>query len=253
MTEPEVVTLRCLSDNYAFLVHDGATGETTLIDAPEAGPILAALDRRGWRLSRVFLTHHHSDHVDGLAGILAQHPVPVFGAAADAHRLPPLDHSVAPGDRLPGGAQVLDAPGHTLGHIAFHFPAASALFSADSLMTHGCGRLFEGTAADMYATVRRFDALPPETRIYSGHDYARSNLAFAARYAPDPDALAARQAELPRLAAAGLPTTGTTLASERLLNPYLRVHLPQVAAAAGLPGAAGVEVLAAIRRAKDAA
>lgn len=253
MPRIEIVTVRCLQDNYAFLLHDAQTGETTLIDAPEPGPILAELDRRGWRLSRVLLTHHHWDHVDGLAGLLAAAPAPVFGAAADRHRLPPLDHAVAPGDHLPGGAVVLDAPGHTLGHVAFHYPAAAALFSGDSLMTHGCGRLFEGTAADLYATIRRFDALPPETRIFSGHDYARANLAFAARFAPDPAALAARAADLDRLAAAGQPTTGTTLASERLLNPYLRVHLPQVAAAAGLPGGPPVEVLAAIRRAKDSA
>lgn len=251
MTQTDIVTIRCLKDNYAFLVHDGATGETTLIDAPEAGPILAELARRRWRLTRVFLTHHHWDHVDGLAAILASQPAQVFGAAADAHRLPPLDVAFAPGDLLPGGAVVLDAPGHTLGHVAFHYPAHAALFSADSLMTHGCGRLFEGTAEDMFATVSRFAALPDATRLYAGHDYARANLTFAARYAPDPDALAARWIELERLAAAGQSTTGTTLASERLLNPYLRCHLPQVAQAAGLPDAPPVQVLAAIRAAKD--
>lgn len=249
----EIVTLRCLTDNYAFLVHDEDSGETILIDAPEAAPILAGLEMRGWRLDRVFLTHHHGDHIGGLAGVLAVHRATVHGAARDAHRLPPLDHAFVPGDELPGGARVLDAAGHTLGQVAFHFPALAAVFTGDSLMTHGCGRLFEGTAADMLATIRRIDALPPETRIHSGHDYAAANLAFAARYAPDPQALAERLAELPRLAAAGAPTTGTTLASERLLNPYLRCHLPQVAAAAGLPGASELEVLAAIRRAKDAA
>jgi len=252
-TPAEIVTLRCLKDNYAYLIHDPARGETTLIDAPEAGPILAELDRRGWRLTRVLLTHHHWDHVDALPAILAATPATVFGAAADAHRLPPLDHAVAPGDTLPGGFRVLDAPGHTLGHVAFHAPALAALFSADSLMTHGCGRLFEGTADDMFATVSRVDALPAGTRIFSGHDYARANLDFAARYAPDPAALARRQEELARLAAAGLSTTGTTLASERLLNPYLRCHLPQVAAAAGCPGAPPAAVLAAIRQQKDAA
>jgi len=251
---PQIVTLRCLKDNYAFLIHDEGDGSTTLIDAPEAAPILAELDRRGWVLSRIYLTHHHSDHIDGVAGLRAAHPgVRVYGATADARRLPPLDHAVSPGDHLPGGAVVLDAPGHTLGHVAFHMPARDALFSADSLMTHGCGRLFEGTAADMFATLARFDALPPETRVYSGHDYARANLNFGARYAPDPAALAARMAELDRLAAAGASTTGVTLASERQLNPYLRTHLPQVAAAAGLPGAPPLEVMAAIRRAKDLA
>lgn len=249
----QIVTLRCLTDNYAFLIHDDDSAETTLIDVPDAAPILAELDRQGWTLTRVLITHHHWDHVDGLADLLHDAPAPVFGAAADVHRLPPLDHAVSPGDRLPGGAVVLDAPGHTLGHIAFHVPALQALFTADSLMTHGCGRLFEGTAADMFATATRFAALPDETRIYSGHDYARANLDFAARFAPDPQALAARQAELARLAADGASTTGTTLGSERLLNPYLRCHLPQVAAAAGLPGAPAEQVLAEIRGQKDRA
>lgn len=249
----QIVTIRCRQDNYAFLIAHDDTGEATLIDAPEAAPILAELARRGWRLARVFITHHHPDHVEGLPGLRTAFAAPVFGASADAHRLPPLDQVFGPGDHLPGGAEVLDAPGHTLGHVAFHYPRLAALFSADSLMTHGCGRLFEGTPADMAATIGRFNALPAETRIHSGHDYARANLAFAARFAPDPAALAARQAELARLAVAGLSTTGTTLASERLLNPYLRCHLPQVAAAAGLPGASPLEVLAEIRRQKDAA
>jgi len=249
----QIAIIRCLKDNYAFLLHDDASGETTLIDAPEAAPILAELAARSWRLSRILLTHHHWDHVDGLADVLHDAPAPVYGAAADAERLPKLDHAVAPGDRLPGGAVVMDAPGHTLGHVAFHYPQAAALFTADSLMTHGCGRLFEGTAADMFATIGRFAQLPDATRVYSGHDYARANLEFAARFAPDPGALAARRIELEQLAAAGLPTTGTTLGSERLLNPYLRCHLPQVAAAAGLQDATPLQVLAEIRRQKDTA
>lgn len=247
----QIVTIRCLKDNYAFLIHDKETGETTLIDVPEAAPILAKLDRRGWHLSRVFLTHHHWDHVDGLPDLLAAAPAQVFGAAADAHRLPPLDHPFSPGDHLPGGARVLDMPGHTMGHVAFHYPALDALFSADSLMTHGCGRLFEGTPADLAATVARISVLPDQTRIYAGHDYARANLTFAARYAPDPDALSARMADLDRLADEGASTTGTTLGSERLLNPYLRSHLPQVADAAGLSGGSALDVLTAIRSQKD--
>jgi hydroxyacylglutathione hydrolase len=246
--------IRCLKDNYAFLIHDEASGEATLVDAPEARPILDALAASGRRLGRVLITHHHWDHIDGLAEILAAHPAPVFGNAADRARLPALDHPFDPGDTiLDGACTALDAPGHTLGHVAFHFPKLKALFSADSLMTHGCGRLFEGTAADMFATIARFAALPDETRVLSGHDYAAANLDFAARFAPDPEALAARQAELPRLAETGQPTTGTTLGSEKALNPYLRTHLPQVAEAAGLPDAPPLEVFAEIRRRKDAA
>ena len=252
--DDRIRTIRCLKDNYAFLVHDPASNEATLIDAPEAGPILAALDATGWRLARVLLTHHHWDHIDGLADIIEAHPAPVLGNGADRARLPELDRAFDPGDTLLDGAcTVFDAPGHTLGHVAFHFPGLKALFSADSLMTHGCGRLFEGTAADMFATIARFAELPDDTRVHSGHDYAAANLAFAANYAPDPEALAARQAELPRLAEQGLPTTGTTLASEKALNPYLRTHLPQVAEAAGLPGAPPLDVFAEIRRRKDAA
>lgn len=248
-----LVIIRCLQDNYAYLLHDAATGGATLIDAPEEGPVLAELAARGWRLDHIFLTHHHGDHTAAVPAILSALPVPalVWGAGADAHRLPPLDRTFRPGDRLPGGAEVLDAPGHTLGHVALHYPARKLLFSADSLMTHGCGRLFEGSADQMFDTIARFDTLPADTRILSGHDYARANLAFAARFAPDPAALAARQAELPRLAQDGQPTTGTTLETERLLNPYLRCHLAQVAEAAGLPGADARTVFAEIRRQKD--
>lgn len=248
--------IRCLADNYAYLIHEAESGETTLIDAPEAAPILAALTERGWTLTRIFLTHHHWDHVEGLADLRAAASVhnwgtKVCGNGADAGRLPPLDRRFAPGDTLPGGAVVIDAPGHTIGQVAFYYPALKALFCADSLMTHGCGRLFEGTPDQMFDTLATFAALPDDTNVYSGHDYARANLDFAARYAPDADALSARQVELPRLTAAGLPTTGTTLASEKLLNPYLRCHLPPVAAAAGVPDAAARIVLARIRQQKD--
>jgi len=244
--------IRCLKDNYAYLIANPETRRATLVDAPEAAPILSALKREELTLGAILLTHHHWDHVDGLAAILQAQPAPVFGNRHDAGRLPPLDHAFVPGDSLLDGAcQVLDAPGHTLGHVAFHFPALKALFSADSLMTHGCGRLFEGTPEDMFATIECFSALPDDTRLYSGHDYAQANLDFAARFAPDPAALAARQADLPRLKENGMPTTGTTLASERLVNPYLRTHLPEVAEAAGLPGASALQVFTEIRRLKD--
>ncbi|MCC5970968.1 MAG: hydroxyacylglutathione hydrolase [Pararhodobacter sp.] len=248
----EIHIIRCLKDNYAFLIADQQTRRATLIDAPEAAPVLAKLAREKLDLGAVLLTHHHWDHVDGLAAILQAHPAPVYGNSKDAARLPALDHAFDPGDTLlDGTCHVLDAPGHTIGHVAFHFPALKALFTADSLMTHGCGRLFEGTAADMFTAIAQFDTLPGDTRIFAGHDYAKANLDFAARFAPDPEALSARQKELPRLAEQGLPTTGTTLASERLVNPYLRTHLPQVAEAAGRAGASPLDVFAEIRSQKD--
>lgn len=243
--------IRCLQDNYAYLIHNEARNETTLIDACQASPIVERLAQRGWPLTRIYLTHHHWDHIDDLSAILAAHPAAVFGAQADAHRLPELDHQISPGDTLPDGAVVMDAPGHTVGHVAFHYPDLDALFSADSLMTHGCGRLFEGTPDQMFDTIVAFAALPDQTRIYCGHDYAEANLTFAARYAPDAKALERRTKALRDLSAQRLPTTGCTLAQEKDLNPYLRCHLPQVAAAAGLPNADPREVFAQIRKQKD--
>ena len=251
----DVIIIRCLSDNYAYLLHDDASGDTVLIDAPEAAPILAELKRRQWTLTHILLTHHHADHIDGVAALRAAYPqAKLWGAANDAHRLPPLDHSVLPGHMVETGVgdfTVMDAPGHTLGHIAWHLPARRALFSGDSLMVHGCGRLFEGEAQQMFDTIARFAALPDDTRLYSGHDYAQANLTFAARYAPEKEALEERQAALPRLAAEGAPTVGVTMALEKQINPYLRADLPQVAKAAGLPGAPALDVFAEIRRQKD--
>ncbi|MCC6000965.1 MAG: hydroxyacylglutathione hydrolase [Pararhodobacter sp.] len=254
-TTDTITIIRCLSDNYAYLMHDATSGDTVLIDAPEAAPIQAALEARGWTLTHLLLTHHHADHIDGVAALKAAYPdLHVVGAAADAHRLPALDRQVSPGDTVDTGAgrfAVLDAPGHTVGHIAYHQPQAQALFSGDSLMVHGCGRLFEGSAQQMFDTIATFAALPDDTRVYSGHDYAQANLTFAARFAPDAQALEQRQAMLPKLADQGTPTVGVTLAEEKLINPYLRTHLPQVAQAAGLPDATAEAVFAEIRRQKD--
>ncbi|MEM6658826.1 MAG: MBL fold metallo-hydrolase, partial [Pseudomonadota bacterium] len=144
----EIVTVPCLSDNYAFLAHDAVSGQTALVDAPEAAPILNELNARGWDLSHILITHHHWDHVDGLADVLDHHPATVIGAAADAHRLPPLDVQVSDGDSFDIAGepvQVLDVSGHTVGHVAFYMPDSAAVFTADSLMALGCGRLFEGT------------------------------------------------------------------------------------------------------------
>ncbi len=252
----QVLTIRCRQDNYAYLL-PLEDGTCLLIDAPEAAPIAARLGAEGLRLRAILLTHHHGDHVEGVEALRAggvAGGVDVIGAQADAHRLPALDRAVLAGEvlNLGGlGVTVLDAPGHTVGHVAYVVPARAALFSGDSLMVHGCGRLFEGTPAQMYATIAAMDRLPDSTALYSGHDYADANLAFAATLAPDPGALARRKAELELCAAEGWPTTGVTLAQDRTLNPYLRVHLPQVQAAVGLAGADPVAVLAEIRRRKD--
>ncbi|MDX2484588.1 MAG: hydroxyacylglutathione hydrolase [Pseudodonghicola sp.] len=250
----EILTIPCLSDNYAFLAHDAASGETALIDAPEAAPILAALADTGWRLTQVLLTHHHWDHVEGLAEILAAHPAKVTGAAADAHRLPPLDAQVSEGDCVQIGAetgQVIDVSGHTVGHIAYVFPDSQAVFTADSLMALGCGRVFEGTMAQMWGSLSKLAALPPETVVYSGHEYTEANGRFAATIDPDNPALQQRIRDIAAARAAGQPTVPSTLELELATNPFLRAGDAPIQAHLGMEGADAAEVFAEIRARKD--
>lgn len=250
----EILTIPCLSDNYAFLAHDPASGETALIDAPEAAPILAALADKGWRLTQVLLTHHHWDHVEGLAEILATHPARVTGAAADAHRLPPLDAAVREGDLVQIGAetgQVIDVSGHTVGHVAYHFADSRALFTADSLMALGCGRVFEGTMPQMWESLSKLAALPPETVVYSGHEYTQANGRFAETVDPDNPALQQRLRDIAAARAEGKPTVPSTLALELATNPFLRAGDPGLQAHLGMAGADPAEVFAEIRTRKD--
>jgi hydroxyacylglutathione hydrolase len=247
-----IATVPCLADNYAFLAHDPATGATACIDVPDAEAILDELGRRGWRLTDILITHHHDDHIRGVAALAQATGARVSGAAADAHRLPPLDRALSPGEAVAIGAatgRVVAVPGHTSGHVAYLFDGAA--FTADSLMACGCGRLFEGTAAEMHAAFAVFDALPDATLICSGHEYTAANIRFALTLEPGNAALQARAAATAAARAEGRPTVPSTLGEERATNPYLRVHLPALAAAAGLPGAAPAEVFAAIRAAKD--
>jgi hydroxyacylglutathione hydrolase len=248
----EIVTIPCRTDNYAYLLHDAASGDTVLIDAPEAGPIAAALAARGWRLTDILITHHHGDHVEGIAAL--RDGVRVIGAAADAHRLPPLDMAVAPGDRLAVCGEeiaVLDASGHTVGHVAYHFPVTGAVCTGDSLMALGCGRLFEGTAAQMWDTLTRLAALPPDTLVLSGHEYAMANGRFAATVDTANPALDARRDRIAALRDQGLPTVPVTLSEERATNPFLRAGDRAVKAALGMADAPDVDVFAELRARKD--
>ncbi len=255
MTMPlEIITIPCLSDNYAYLLHDAASGTTALVDVPEAAPILAALADRGWSLGHVLLTHHHYDHVDGLPDLLAVHPAQVIGAAADAHRLPPLDLAVSEGDSFVIGhetAQVIDVSGHTLGHVAFHFPDSKVVFTADSLMALGCGRLFEGTADQMWTSLGKLAALPGDTLVCSGHEYTAANAKFALTIEPENADLQARARDIADKRAQGLPTVPSTLALEQATNPFLRAHVDQVKRNLGMDQADPARVFAEIRSRKD--
>ena len=250
----ELVTIPCLSDNYAYLIHDAETGQTAVIDVPETGPILAALEAHQWRLTDILITHHHDDHIQGVDALRARTGARVLGAAADAHRLPRLDQTLTEADTVFLGrdpARVIDVPGHTLGHIAFHFPDSRLCFTADSLMSGGCGRLFEGSPAQMHASLRKLAALPPDTLVCSGHEYTAANLRFAATLEPDNPQLTSRIAEVAARSAKGEPTVPVRLQIELDTNPYLRVHLPALRTAVGLPDADDVTVFAEIRARKD--
>lgn len=250
----ELVTIPCLADNYAYLVHDPASGATAVVDVPEAAPILAALADRGWRLTDIWLTHHHSDHIDGVPALRAETGARVTGAAADAHRLPPLDHALPDEGRFTFAGQTVETfpvPGHTIGHIALHIPEAKLAFSGDSLMAAGCGRLFEGTPAQMWASLSRLAALPPDTLICSGHEYTTGNLRFALTLEPANPALISRVDRVAALRRDGRPSVPVPLSEERDTNPFLRAHLPGLKSAIGRPEASDTETFAEIRARKD--
>ena len=240
-----ITPIPLFSDNYAWLLRDSATGATAVVDPADAGPVEAAVMAAGGRLDLILLTHHHADHVAGTDAIREKFGAKVLGAAADAHRLPKLDRGLKEGDPVAVGdvkGLVLETPGHTLGHISFYFPAGSpadrpALISGDTLFSLGCGKLLEGTAADMFGSLQKFAKLPDDTLVYCGHEYTASNARFALTVEPDNAMLQGRAAEVSRLRAAGEPTVPSTLGEEKAANPFLR--------------AGSVEALARIRAAKD--
>ncbi len=250
----EIHTIPCLSDNYAFLCRDQATGIVALVDAPEAAPIKAALSEKGWGLDLILLTHHHYDHIDGVPELLDAYGSKVIGAQADAHRLPPLDIALAEGDAVRIGdtnGTTIDVSGHTVGHVAFYFPTANAVFTADSLMALGCGRLFEGTPDMMWESLSKLAALPDDTIVYSGHEYTAGNAKFALTIEPDNPALQARSKEIIDKRTMGIATVPSRLADEKVTNPFLRAHLPEVKSAIGMADASDVALFAEIRKRKD--
>ncbi|MFT6675429.1 MAG: hydroxyacylglutathione hydrolase [Sulfitobacter sp.] len=251
----DLITIPCLSDNYAYLLRDHDSGAVAVIDVPDAAPILSELKNRGWRASQIWLTHHHWDHVDGLPELLAAHPAAqVIGAHADAHRLPDLGLAVAEGDRFSLGAleaEVFDVSGHTVGHIAFYVAKAKAAFTADSLMALGCGRLFEGTPDQMWHSMQKLMALPVDTTICSGHEYTASNAKFALTVDPDNRALISRSNDISTARAKGLPTVPSQLSTELETNPFLRPADTGIRATLGMPDATDAAVFAEIRKRKD--
>jgi len=250
----EIRVFPCLSDNFGYLIHDAATGATASIDAPEAAPIIAALEREGWTLTDILVTHHHADHVGGIAELKKKYGCRVVAPFDKKAAIHDVDVRVKEGDTIKVGsltARVLDTPGHTLDHISYMFDADRALFCADTLFSIGCGRVFEGTYPMMWESLLKLRALPNDTRIYCGHEYTASNVKFALGIEPDNPALKARADEVAKLRAANQPTIPTLMRDEKEANTFLRADVPSVAAALGMTGKSPAEVFGEIRERKN--
>ncbi len=253
MTTLDIHVIPCLESNYTYLLRDGGTGTVGVVDPGEAAPVAAALEKAGWTLDFILLTHHHGDHIDGVAELVSERVV-VAGAADDSHRLPPLDVALQKGENWQFGerpVQVFDVSGHTLNHIALHFPEDGAVFSGDCIFPMGCGRIFEGTALQMWESLSRIAALPDETRIYCGHEMAEANGTFCLSIAPDHEATKARMEKVKAMRAGGKPTVPSTVGEEKATNIFLRAGEESVAAKIGMAGGDAAAVFAELRRRKD--
>jgi len=250
----EIEVFQCRSDNYGVLLHDPETGQTASIDAPEEQPILDALARRGWTLTHILTTHHHTDHVEGNLGLKERFAVEIVGPVNEAVAIPGLDRSVADGDEFEFGDHtvcVIETPGHTAGHVCYYFPDDKILFAADTLFALGCGRLFERPAADMWHSLQRISALPDETAVYFGHEYTLSNARFALTIDPDNKRLQARVRDIEEARAANRFTIPTTIGLEKETNPFLRVTDPAVRRNLLMESKSNEDVFAEIRKRKD--
>ncbi|KAG2431271.1 hypothetical protein HYH02_013404 [Chlamydomonas schloesseri] len=257
----EVVRVPCLSDNYVWLLHEvapagGGAGRTAVVDPAEEGPVVEALAARGWTLDAVLNTHHHADHTGANLALKRRFPgLMVVGPRADKDRIPAIDVQVGCGDTWHLGGlevRVFDTPGHTRGHITYYVPQAASLFPGDTLFALGCGRLFEGSPQQMWASLSKLTPLPDDTLVYCAHEYTQSNARFAVTVDPRNAALAQRKAAIDAARAQGEPTVPSRLGEEKATNPFLRPHDPAIRQQLGFDAAApDWQVFGAIRAAKD--
>jgi hydroxyacylglutathione hydrolase len=244
----------CLSDNFGVLIHDPETGATAAIDAPEAAAVERALKETGWTLTDILVTHHHHDHTGGIAELKAKYGCRVTSPKNEAGKIAGTDATYGEGDTVKVGnleARVLDTPGHTAGHISLVFDKEKIGFFGDTLFSIGCGRVIEGTPAQMWDSLLKIRALPDDITFYCGHEYTQANVKFALTIEPDNPALQKRAAEVDELRAAGKSTLPQTLGAEKAANVFLRADIPSVADAVGLSGKRAAEVFAEIRERKN--
>lgn len=242
----------CLSDNFGVLIHDADAGVTASIDAPEAGPVDAALAGKGWNLTHILVTHHHHDHVGGVEALKKKHGCTVTGPAGSD--IPGIDVELADGatfDFGPHKAKIIATPGHTLDHICYWFENDRVLFAADTLFALGCGRVFEGTPPQMWASLQKLMALPRDTVVYCGHEYTQANAKFALTVEPGNDMLQKRAKEIDELRASGKATLPTTIGLELDTNPFLRAQEKSLQEAIGMAGTDPAAVFTEVRTRKD--
>jgi hydroxyacylglutathione hydrolase len=245
-----IIIIPVYSDNYTYLILQGT--EATAVDPGDANAVQGELKRRGVSLTHILCTHHHFDHVGGVSSLKSATGCTVIGPVD--RRIPSLDQGLSEGDRLTVGsfmAEAVSVPGHTKTHLVYHFPSANVLFSGDCLFLGGCGRIFEGTAAEMYASLKKLASLPDDTLIFCGHEYTEENLRFACSLEPENAAVSSRLRKVGGLRRKSLPSVPGTLWEEKLTNPFLRVHEQTLRSALRMEGAADWEVFGAIRRLKD--
>jgi hydroxyacylglutathione hydrolase len=254
MAKLEIYQFPSRSDNYGVLIHDAETGATAAIDAPEAEPLLEALQEKGWTLTDILVTHHHADHTAGIGPLKKKTGCTVTGPAREAGSIPGLDVEVKEGDTVAVGgvkAKVIETPGHTRGHVSYYFPEDGAVFVGDTLFSVGCGKLLEGDAPTMWASLSKLATLPPDTDVYCGHEYTGANCRFALTVEPENEALQARAAEVAANDARGAPSLPTTIGQELATNPFLRASSPAIQHRLGMEGKPLDAVFGEVRRRKD--
>jgi hydroxyacylglutathione hydrolase len=244
----------CRDDNYGVLVHDNPTGTTISIDAPDAGAVVTQLKKRGWQLTHILTTHHHSDHVDGNLELKEAFGCQIIGPELEKDRIPGITKTVRGGDVFKiakRDMRVYACPGHTAGHIAYHFDDDYLLFAADTLFAMGCGRVLEGTMDEMFNSVNQFATLQPMTSVYCGHEYTEANAKFALAVEPGNRALQMRATEVKNLRAEGKMTCPTTIGDELKTNPFMRCNSPEIRKNLGMEQATDAEVFAELRTRKN--
>lgn len=254
MTGFDIQLIPCFTDNYVPLVRDPATGVVAVVDPADPGPVAEALDRLGWRPSLILNTHHHPDHTGGNLDLKARYGLTIVGPRGEADKIPGIDRAVGEGDEVSIGSitgKVLDVPGHTAGHVAYWFEAAEVVFVGDTLFAAGCGRLFEGTPQQMWASLNKLADLPGLTKVYCAHEYTESNIRFALSVDLENPALRVREVSVKAARRLGEPTVPTTIGVELATNPFLRADQRAIAKELKLSDAPPLAVFTALRKAKD--